>query len=73
MLVQVLCDAGSRNLALVHSDVEAMSSRCRLNSCHRLLSQKCNLSGLLKRCLVIGCDMPVGADKQMPCVVRKKI
>ena len=73
MLVQMCGDTCSCNLTLVEADVEAFCFGNSSQDGHRSLSQSTNLRYLLIAGLVIGVNVPIGADKKMARVVREKI
>ncbi len=73
VLVQVGRDAGTGDGPLVHAEVEAVRLRRRLQHADHLLRQRGELGRLLVGEVDVEGDVAVGADEDVPRVVREEV
>jgi len=73
MLVEVGCDARSRNRSLIHAKVESLSARHSTQGLHCLLGKHRNFISLWIGKFGEISNMPIRANQQMPRVVGIQI
>ena len=73
MLVQVTCDARTGDLALVHAYVEPVTLAYSRKNSHGLLGHGCNFGNLSRSCQVVGRNVAIRTNQEMPRVVWKQV
>jgi nitrate reductase gamma subunit len=73
VLVKVISNTGTGNFTLVHANVEALRLGNLAQNLHCLLGQLSHFTGFLWSRLIEVWNVSVGANQQVPRVVRKKI